>query len=77
MQFNIIAVALEKRGLSRDAVYLLFVNTLSGSLIDRLLRNMKTRPAERGLPREDVRALFGMRKTPVAGEKVFCDYAAS
>jgi len=68
VQFNVIAVAFEKLGLSREAAYLLFVSTLSGSLINLPLFRMKARPAQRGLPPEDLRALFGMRETPVAAQ---------
>ena len=66
VQFDIIAVAFEKLGLSREAAYLLFMSTLTGSLINLPLFSMKARPTECGLPGEDVHALFGMRETPVA-----------
>ncbi len=66
VQFDIIAVAFEKLGLSREAAYLLFMSTLTGSLINLPLFSMKARPTECGLPGEDMHALFGMRETPVA-----------
>ena len=68
VQFNVIAVAFEKLGLSREAAYLLFMSTLTGSLINLPLFSMKARPAQRGLPGEDMRALFGMRESAAAGQ---------
>ena len=66
VQLNVIAVAFEKLGLSRAAAYLLFVSTLSGSLINLPLFRMQARPAAREFPQEDLRVLLGMEEAPVA-----------
>jgi uncharacterized membrane protein len=66
VQYNVIAVAFAKLGLSREAAYLLFVTTLCGSLINLPLFRMQARPVEREFPGEDLHALFGLREAPVA-----------
>jgi len=68
VQYNVIAVAFEKLGLSREAAYLLFVSTLSGSLINLPLFRMRARPVEREFPGEDLRMLFGLQQAPIARE---------
>lgn len=70
VQFDIVTVAFEKLGLSRDTAYLLLVSTLVGSLVNIPLFSISTRQVEPELPQEGIPAYFRPPQIPHAGKTV-------
>ncbi len=70
VQLNIVTVALEKLGLSRDTAYLLLLGTLVGSLINIPLFSVRTRPADSERPQEEIPAYFRPPQIPQTGKTV-------
>jgi uncharacterized membrane protein len=70
VQLNIITVALEKLGLSRDTAFLLLASTLVGSLINVPLFSIKTRGVGSESPQEEIPAYFRPPPMHPAGKTV-------
>ena len=71
VQFNIVTVAFEKLGLSRDTAYLLLLGTLAGSLVNVPLFSIRTRPADPELLQQAIPEYLLPRQMPRADRTVF------
>ncbi len=70
VQLDIITVALEKLGLSRDTAFLLLASTLVGSLINVPLFSIKTREVGSGFSQQEIPAYFRPPPMHPAGKTV-------